>query len=176
MTWIVEDAWTILAFGAAVQAILAVILVQSGRRALLFVMAAVLLVTVALLFIEWLVVTDGEQIESVLNDAAAALESDDLAELVLHIATSPEGMALRRELESRLDRIQVTVARIASKPQITINEYVTPRSATATFMGRLAGNDRTSSAEVVQHVGRYSISLVQHGNEWRVSGYDVTAR
>lgn len=176
MTWLVEDAWTILWLGVAVQAILAVILVQTRRGVTLVAMMLVLLVTAALLAFEWLIVTDVEKIKSVLDEAAAALEGDDLAELVRHIATSPAGMALRRELEARLERVKVTVAKIASTPQVTINEFVVPRAATATFLGRVAGNDRTSLAEDVQHVGRYSISLIQQDNEWKVSGYELTAR
>ena len=72
MTWLVEDPTPTLVAAALIEAVLVLALVKTGRGVLLWAVGGVALLAVALLALEWLVVTDKEKVEETLSGAARA--------------------------------------------------------------------------------------------------------
>ena len=77
MTTLLESPWTVILFGIAAEAVLGIILARTGRGVLIWAMAGVLLLVLALVGLEWLVVTDRERIEATLESAAASVAAND---------------------------------------------------------------------------------------------------
>ena len=80
MTTLLDNPIPILVAGVVVEIILAIPLLTTRRTKWLFWMGGVLVLTLLLLLVEHLVVTPREEVETTLNDLAAAIEweTDDL--------------------------------------------------------------------------------------------------
>ena len=78
MSIFLDSPWPAILFGIIGEAVLAVMLLRSGRGVLLGAMAGVLALSLAGVGVERLVVTDNKLIAAVIYDAAAALEANDL--------------------------------------------------------------------------------------------------
>ena len=74
MSWLFEDPTPVLAGGALILVLLAVVLYQTGRAVVLGVMAGVVALVAGLVVLERAVVTDEEAIHDVFDQIAAALE------------------------------------------------------------------------------------------------------
>jgi hypothetical protein len=171
MTWIVEDPLSILLLGVAAEAVLVVVLFQSGRGAILLAMAAVAVVTAALLLVEWLVVTDTERIETVLYRAAAALRDNDVDGVIECLA--PEAASLRLSVAARLANLEVVEARITSRPNIRINRLTNPPAATGTFFGRVRVEGGFGGVAAGPFIGRITVELEKTDDQWAIAGYQL---
>lgn len=176
MMWIVENPLPILLLGIAAEAVLVVVLFQSGRGAILLAMAAVAVATAALLLVEWLVVTDTERIETVLYRAAAALRDNDVdgvLECLAPAAVSPAAVSLRLSVAARLANLKVVEARITSRPNIRINRLTNPPAATGTFFGRVRVEGGFGGVVAGPFIGRITVELEKRDDQWAVTGYQL---
>jgi hypothetical protein len=171
MMWIVENPLPILLLGIAAEAVLVVVLFQSGRGAILLAMAAVAGATAALLLVEWLVVTDTERIETVLYRAAAALRDNDVDGVIECLA--PAAVKLRRSVAARLANLEVVEARITSRPNIRINRLTNPPAATGTFFGRVRVEGGFGGVVAGPFIGRVTVELEKRDDQWAVTGYQL---
>ena len=171
MMWIVENPLPILLLGIAAEAVLVVILFQSGRGAILLAMAAVAVVTAALLLVEWLVVTDTERIETVLYRAAVALRDNDVDGVMACLA--PEAANLRLSVAARLANLEVVEARITSRPNIRINRLTNPPAATGTFFGRVRVEGGFGGGVAGPFIGRVTVELEKTDDQWAIAGYQL---
>lgn len=172
MMWIVENPLPILLLGIAAEAVLVVVLFQSGRGAILLAMAAVAVVTAALLLVEWLVVTDTERIETVLYRAAAALRDNDVDGVLECLA--PAAVDLRRSVAARLAHLEVAEARITSRPNIRLNRLTNPPAATGTFFGRVRVSGGFDGVVAGPFIGRVTVELERRDDQWAIVGYQLT--
>ena len=78
MAFLVEGPWTILFIGIAVEAILGLALMQTGRGKYFIAMIGMAVVVVIALVVERLVVTDREAVEQTLDAAVAAARKNDV--------------------------------------------------------------------------------------------------
>jgi hypothetical protein len=171
MMWIVENPLPILLLGIAAEAVLVVVLFQSGRGAILLAMAAVAVVTAALLLVEWLVVTDTERIETVLYRAAAALRDNDVDGVIECLA--PAAVKLRRSVAARLANLEVVEARITSRPNIRINRLTNPPAATGTFFGRVRVEGGFGGVVAGPFIGRVTVELEKRDDQWAIVAYQL---
>jgi hypothetical protein len=171
MMWIVENPLPILLLGIAAEAVLVVVLFQSGRGAILLAMAAVAVATAALLLVEWLVVTDTERIETVLNRAAAAVRDNDVDGVIECLA--PAAVKLRRSVAARLANLEVVEARITSRPNIRINRLTDPPAATGTFFGRVRVEGGFGGVVAGPFIGRVTVELEKRDDQWAVTDYQL---
>ena len=91
MTWIVEEPLQVLLLGGLFIAICGGIFIQTGRYAALYCCFGAMALTGGLLLLEHLVVTDQEQVESIIHLAAERVEASDVSgvqQLVHSQATS----------------------------------------------------------------------------------------
>lgn len=169
MTTLIESPWPAVFFGIIALAILAVVLVRTGRAIVLVAMVGVLVVTLAGVLLERLVVTERERVEDALYGAAAAIEANDLNRLMEYI--SPSAQAVRQRARSVTGQFKFTEARL-SNVQVQINDLTSPPSATAKMIGIVSVKDTLN--EVPYTNGRLGLTvyLRLENGRWLITGYD----
>jgi hypothetical protein len=168
MTWLVEDPWPVIWGAAAIVGLLAVALYNTGRMALMGAMAGVLAVALALVGLEWLVVTEREEVAQTLYNAAEALEANDLDALVALVA--PEAAEMRAGVAAVVPRYDVLEARVNRDLKVTF----TGGTAQAVFTGRIRVN-RAGGEQMVydQYLGKVTVKLRREGDRWLMTGYEL---
>jgi hypothetical protein len=169
MTTLIESPWPAIFFGIIALAILAVVLVRTGRGIVLVAMAGVLLVTLAGVVIERLVVTERERVEDTLYGAAAAIEANDVNRVMQYVSASAPYTPARAR--SVLSQYHFTEARI-SNVQIQINDLTSPPTATAKMIGIFSVTDTLN--ELPYNNGRVGLTvhLRRENGRWLVTGHE----
>jgi hypothetical protein len=134
-----ESPWSILVIGLAAEAILAVILVRTGRGVLLAAMAAVAVAVGIGLLVERLVVTDRKLVAQTIDGAAAALEANDLPRLLELLA--PDAAETRQAASQVLQEGEFIQVRIYGL-EVNVVRTTSPPTARATFNVIATGKDR----------------------------------
>ncbi len=138
MTALVENPMPIIFFGIIAEAVLGVVLLRTGRGAILWVMLGVLVVVLAGVGLEWLVVTQAEEVEATLDNVAAALMANDLDRVFQHVA--PEAQPSRSRARYAMGLFKLTGVKI-NNLKIKINRLTSPPSAKARFIGIISAED-----------------------------------
>jgi hypothetical protein len=168
VTTLLENPMPVIFAGIAIEAVLAVALVKTGRGFLLYIMAGVLVVVLALVALERLVVTDRERVEMTLDRCAAALEADDLDALLDGIA--PEADRTRSEARRAMEWIRFTRIKITDLT-VHINELTSPPSARAEFRAVVAGRERRGTLSDITRPIRFHVDLRQEGDRWLITDH-----
>jgi hypothetical protein len=168
MTTLVENPVPVIVVAIFAEAVLAVMLVKSGRGVLLGAMAGVLVVALGLVGLERLVVTDRERIEATLDGCAAALQDNDLDGLLGYI--SPSDTASRTEAARALRLIEFSKVTLGD-PEITINRLTSPHTAHVVLRAYAAGRLRSGEFEGTMRPIRFEVELRQEGDRWLVTGH-----
>ena len=169
MTTLLEDPTYLIAFGIVAEVILGVILANTGRGVVLVAMAGVLALVLAGVALEWLVVTEVERVEAVIDGTAAALEDND-RRVLRYIAPSDEYS--RRLVLWALREVEFTEIKIRSL-DIKINQLSSPPTATANFIGVFSGRDRTGDfGHSTRPVGVILQFRLQSGR-WLITGHKL---
>ena len=121
-----ESPWPAIVLGIFGEAVLAVMLVRTGRGVLLWAMIGVLALALLGVGVERLVVTDNKLITAVLYDTAAALEANDLNRVLAHVAADAD--KTRADARSALSEAEITELKIRYL-EIKINRLTSPPSA-----------------------------------------------
>jgi hypothetical protein len=135
MTWLLENPWPIIGVGVLVEVLLLATFLNTQRAGFLVAIGAVFGVVLLGVLIEWLVVTETEEVENTLLEVAAALESNDLERVLSYMA--PEAEPMRRTARRYLSLIEVNDANVGS-PEITFNRVMNPPTAKARFFGTIS--------------------------------------
>jgi len=170
MTSLLEDPLPILFLGILVEAALGVALVRTGRGVLLGAMAGVLALVLAGVGLEWLVVTEREEVEATLDCGIEALEANDL-EAVL-ACCSPSAEHTRHEARRALDWVEFIDIRITDL-DITINRLTSPPTAKAEFIAMVSARDRKQFfGEYARPIG-FTLTLRPYDGGWLVEGHEL---
>ena len=170
MTWLLESPWPAITIGVVSEIALAIALVRTGRGALLVAMGIVLLATIGLLGLEWVVVTETEEVEDALGALEVALEANDPEQvLALFSPTSPR----RAEVESVLKRFVVRDARIGRDLELVINHLTSPPSARAYFTGRIEGHDTRREIPYENLIRKFKVTLRREADRWLIYDYAI---
>jgi len=172
MTWLVEDPTPTLVAAALIEALLVLALVKTGRGVLLWAVAGVALQAVALLALEWLIVTDKEKVEETLSGAARALEANDPQAVLSYIDPSS---SLRGQVSQEMSRVTITKASF-NRLDVKFNRHTSPPTAEADFMGYISAKDRRGELPYENFVDRFKVQLRLSKDRWLVTGYDMPAR
>ena len=165
-----ESPWPVLFIGITVEAVLAVMLLRTGRGYLLWAMIGVAALVVVGLLVERLVVTEREAVEQTLYAAVAAAEANDLNRLLDCI--SPMAEQTRADARWMLGRVEVNSAYVRNL-QIMINHLTNPPTAQARFQAIGQGRDRLAQFPYGSYSRAVTVHLHLEGNRWLVTGYDV---
>ncbi len=170
MTAILESPWPILFCGILLEAALAVALVRTGRAVLFGAMAIVLVLTLAGVGLEWLIVTEVEEVEMVLDATAAALEANDQqAALAL---CSPTADHTRNAAQRAFSYAEFKRVKI-SKLKITINRHTSPPTAKARFTAMVAARLSKESFDGGRRLIGFTLTLRREPDGWRISDHEL---
>jgi hypothetical protein len=166
MAVFVESPWPFLLIGMAAEAVLAILLAQTGRGKFLWAMIGVGALTLVGLAVERLVVTDREAVENTLDAAVAAVAANDLPKVLSF--TAPTAQKSRAEAQWILGRFQVDMARISGL-EITLNRLTSPPTARAKFLAIGHGRDRTGQMPYNAFRQHVVVVLQLDGDRWLVT-------
>ncbi len=170
MTWLLESPWPALTLGVVCELVLVIVLVRSGRVVVIVAMAVVLAITLGMLALERMVVTQTEEIENALHAAESALETNDPpAVLALFTQTSPR----RNQVESALKRFHVRNAHVGRDLEIATNALTNPPSARAFFTGRIEGADARGEVPYEQMIQKFTVTLHREGDQWLIHDFTM---
>jgi ketosteroid isomerase-like protein len=168
MTTLLEDPLPIIFFGVIAEAILGAALVSTRRGVLLAAMAGVLVIVLAGLGLERWVVTQRERVETTLDGVVAALESNDVNEVLQYVA--PDAVYTRGRAYFAMSLIEITDAKIHSL-QITINELTSPPTAEASFNGVVYYRDRTGQIPYEYYSSPFTVEFRKEGDRWLITNH-----
>ena len=138
-SWFVEDSTPVLVWGAIFEALLIFALVKTGRLWLLYAMAGLALVVGGIVWHEKHTITDAKQIRATLNEAAAAMERNDLPAVLQYI--SPTAADVRQQATQIASTFKIDNIHLADL-KIQVNRFNNPPSATVDFFVRVSGASR----------------------------------
>jgi hypothetical protein len=168
MSWLVESPWPALVVGVVVEAMLAIALVRTGLMKIVGAMVAVLIVTLLLVVLERVVVTEYEEVEAALDAASAAIEANDLDRVVSFIA--PQQPQLKQYAERAMRQFAFSEVRVGNDLKVQVNPLTSPRSAKAQFSVKVAGKARKSGLVGTQLVP-VELTLHKIDGRWYVTEY-----
>lgn len=169
MDWLFESLWTILIVGIVVEIVLGLVLLNTGRGAVLVAMVAVALLVGVAAVVERMVVTDREAVTNALYGAAVALEANDLDELFTYVG--PEAQSLRGRATEVLPRIRIKEAKIGGL-QVTVNRVNNPPTARTELVGRFIVEDIAQQIPYENYVQRFAIHWRRDGDRWLMVDYE----
>ena len=168
MSTLLEDPMPIIFLGIVVETLLAAALLNTRRGVILLAMLGVLVLVLAGVGLESLVVTEVERVEAALDGAADALEANDLARVLEHVASSAD--QTRGRAEQVLGMIEFNDVKIHNL-RITVNRLTSPPTAEAEFNGIFAFRDLTGQFARRGYAARFTIGLRLEGDRWLITNH-----
>jgi len=165
-----ESPWPILFIGIVVEAVLAFLLLRTGRGKFLIAMIGVAAFVVVGLVVERLVVTDRKAIMQTLDAAVAAVTKNDLNGVLDCI--SPSAQEPRDFARWALDCVEIQEGHI-NDLEITLNRLTSPPTAEAKFLAVGRGKDRVGEFPLQSVAQRVVLQLQLQGDRWLVTSYKV---
>lgn len=172
MDWLFESPVTIVLLGVAALGVLSTVWVQTGKSAVLAVMAAVFVALIVGLAVERFVETDREKLERTIRQIARDVRANDRPRLYKHI--DPAATELRARAQAEIPNYEFSDCTVTKIDRVAILADKRPKEAEADFMVRVAGNFSFQG----QHLGegthfRYiRLYFVQDKDgEWKVRDY-----
>ncbi len=169
MTILLENPWPAILVGIVVEAILGVILVRTGRGAVLVAMGGVLVVVLALVGLEWLVVTERERVELAIEAGRAALEANDPDAVLACLA--PQANSTEDLLRRVLQHIEFTSVRISRLEVGQINELTSPPSVRVQLGVRVEFRDRRGIIPYRHYTTDLELMLRRYDDRWLVTDH-----
>ncbi len=170
MSWLFEDPTLLLVAGGLIEALLAVVVVNTRQLKVVLAMAAVLALVLTGLTIEQLVITDYERIQSTLEATAQAVQANDVEGVLEHI--DPQATGMRQQVAGILRQARVRDAHIKDL-QVHFRRLTSTPSAEAEFIGNVKGSFRSASdsGEGVV-IRRFRVDLRRRDDRWLLTGYE----
>lgn len=173
MIMFLESPWPAALLGGIALALLGVAYHHTRDRRLPLAMLGALVLTLLLLALEWWVTTDREAISLTLEDVAVALEANDIDRVLAFIA--PEADEMRADALNYLPGVEISDANVGGDLQVAVNRFTSPRTARATFTGRITGVRRQPSERgpYDTFVRKFTLKLREDQQGWLITGYDM---
>jgi hypothetical protein len=168
ITWFTENPTPILVAGGMMLVLLAVFFLKSGRVVLFWPAGAVLAFMGLAVLVDKLVVTDREQVQNVIYDAARAAEQNHLEQVIDCI--SPSATRVRDEAHRWIGQAKLESVTIAQM-EVTVDKSKQPFTAVAHFWVRAQGTAHTETAIYRNYLGRLVVDFRKEGDRWLVTGY-----
>lgn len=166
MGWLFEDSTTVLTAGVLIEVLLAVVLVRTGRGVVLVAMGGVFVVVLLLLVVEFAVVTPGEEVQDTLQEAAAAVEANNVEAFMSFV--QPEASGRFSEVRRRMPNFEIKSVRLG---QLAV-DVENADSAMARFVASVVAREKSGQIPREQYVARFRIDLKKIGDKWFLTGYE----
>ena len=167
-TWFTENPTPILILGVVTLAILIVLLLKTGRGAILAAMAGVALLMGLAVLTDKLIVTERERVANVIYDAAAAAEKNELEEVLKCI--SPSAPHITSEARSWIGQVHLDSVSI-HQMDVTLDRSTQPPTAVARFIVHAEGTAKRGTTIYNNYVDRLRVNFQLENNRWLVTGY-----
>lgn len=170
MEWIFEDPVPIIIVGGLTAAILGGGWIQTGRNFLLYLMIAVLVLTVVLVIVERLVVTPREEVRATLFEIARLVADNDIQAAVDY--AHPDARHIRDMATSELSLYHFHSVDIKRNLRITVFPEHNPPRAEADF-NVVVIIDTPDGFLTERRIPRFvQVTMLQdEDGRWRVSDY-----
>jgi len=172
MNMLLENPIPIYAVGAVLVTLCGLVFVARRNAPTLFILGMVVLLTLLLIVTEKLVVTPGEEIESVVARLFQAIEANDLQGVLAEI--DPAAAEIRTDVETLMPRVRIEDAG-ATSLLVEVDLSTDPPTATGEFRGRLNGVHSTSGGRVF-YFDRVLVDWTKKNGRWLLTGYTPTLR
>jgi hypothetical protein len=171
MTFFLENPWPAIVTAAVVQVGLVIALIATGRGKLLWAIAAVFVIAGSLVLLEWLVATDGEQVETQIHAAADGLAENNLSKVVATFADSASD--LRTLAESTMKLVEFREVSVDNQSlKIVVDDHAHPPVAAASFRVTAVGGDRMGGIKRIPHAEQVQLRLKKEPAGWRITAYE----
>jgi hypothetical protein len=170
MVIFVESPWPILFIGIAVEAVLAFLLLQTGRGKFLIAMIGVAAFVGIGLIVEHFVMTDRKAVTQTLDAAVAAVRKNDLNGALDCI--SPSAQEPREKTCWVFGLVDFQEAHI-SDLEIKVNGLTSPPSAEVKLLAVGRGRDRKGEWPYQGFAQRVTLTLRLEGGRWLVTRYKL---
>jgi hypothetical protein len=167
-----ESSWPIVAAAILIEALLVIILIQTGRGKLILAIAAVALLAVGGLVVEQLVVTPKEEVEVTLQAISSAAEANDTEGVTRHLA--PEASELVQEAQRVLAKYDFHEVSVRSLEVTPIQGSDGPMIE-ARFTVRIDADDPGMENPYRAVPWRLKVKLRKAGDRWLVVSYEETS-
>jgi hypothetical protein len=138
MTIFLESPWPAISIGLFLEAVLVFALLRTGRGAIFAAMAVVALLTGGGVLLDWLVVTDGEEVAATIERGRLAVEANDLERVFTFISPSAELARTQARGVRRLGEFsEIKVKGLT----VQVNRQANPATATAHFTAHVHVRD-----------------------------------
>ena len=169
-----ESPWPILFLGIVMEAILAIMLMRSGRGVLLSAMAGVGVVVLLGLLLERSVVTDAKRVHQTLEEVCAGLEANDFKRVSAQITPNADGNDTRAEAQLVLTTAQIK--EMSLRGVETEFNYNTPQpTAKVTFFVMARGHLRQGDMAMADltRPGKLQVTLRKEGEKWLIVSHKI---
>ena len=176
MTWFTDNPIPLFILGLMAQVVLGIVLWQTGRGWVILVMAGLGIASIALVFVERLLVSPTEEIAETLDEIGAALETNQIDSVLAFVA--PDQTVLRTDARQQLKRVKIEQALVAGDLRVAFD---TPADApqplaNASFNGRIKANFLKDASPHDQIVQRFKVYFRKENGKWLVTGYETNRR
>jgi hypothetical protein len=171
MTWIFDQPLYIVILGIVLGVLVGAVWTMTGRKEALLALAGVVVVTLVMLVVERLVVTDAEKIHQTLAEISRKVKANDMDGLLSHIAKSNPGLIDQAKAE--MPNYKFTDCRVTKVHEIDVDSSAEPRSARVEFNVIVDGTFSYQGSEVSGRFARWvQLQLVRETDgQWRVENY-----
>ncbi len=170
MNWLFEDPTTLIVAGVLIEALLAVVLVNTRQLKVVLAMIGVLAVVLAGLVLEQLVVTDQERIEAALDGTARSLRANDVEGVLDHI--DPQAGSMRQQTAAILRQARIADAHFKDL-KVSFKKLTNPPTAEAEFIGNIRGSYRSAGdGGDGTLIRRFRIQFRRRDDRWLMTGYE----
>jgi hypothetical protein len=163
MVNLLEDPTPIILAGIAIEALLGIALVRTGRGMFLVAMGVVALLTLAGVAVERFVVTDVEQVENAVEAARAAVESNNLPAALAVVA--PEAAEIQQRIREGFSDAQFVEVKVRGL-SMNINRTSHPMTAEVGFTVLATFDSRHGNIPYRNYVGSVNVRLRRFGDRW----------
>jgi hypothetical protein len=168
ITWFTENPTPVLFACGAVAMVLLLRFFKTGHVRSLLPILGVAAFAGAAVLVDYLVVTDREQVQNVIYGAAADAERNDLDAVMKFI--SPGASTVREDLKRWVGKTKLSLVKIAQL-DVHVDIEANPPTATARFWVRAEGEAHNETAIYHNYVGRLIVDFRREGEKWLVVRY-----
>ena len=164
-----ENVWPLIWLLALAELVLLIAMVGTGRGRFLVWIGMLAALAVFLVVLEWLIVTDRERVDGIVDQMARAVRNEDIDELLRHLAPQCHFGAMDREAVRQL---AASVLHEIEVDRVTVSDRTTqvfPRQkqATAEFLAVVRG--KQSQVEFAPYPSRWVLTFHQDpAGQWQV--------
>jgi hypothetical protein len=171
MAMLTENPIAIVVVGALAAVFAAVVFLARRTSASLMALAGIIAVTVLLLVVERVVVTDREAVEAGLEEVLAALEANDVRRVLASIDPT-SAVNVKADVEALMPRVKVTTANAAAVA-VEVNGAASPPTATCEFRAYLNGTHGSSGTPLLYMNQKVLIGWTKRGDRWLIDNYQA---